>query len=38
MMNWYSIDAVDLPTYKKDYVELYVKNIREIVLEVSNGF
>ncbi|XP_016079086.1 PREDICTED: beta-mannosidase [Miniopterus natalensis] len=33
MMNWYSIDAVDLPTYKKDYVELYVKNIREIVLE-----
>lgn len=38
MMNWYSIDFTYLPTYMKDYVKLYVENIRELVLEVSNGF
>ncbi|XP_066239994.1 beta-mannosidase [Saccopteryx leptura] len=32
MRNWYSIDRRDLPTYIRDYVELYVKNIREVVL------
>nr|XP_044622329.1 beta-mannosidase isoform X3 [Equus asinus] len=32
MMNWYGIHISDLPTYINDYVTLYVKNIREIVL------
>ncbi|XP_021536047.1 beta-mannosidase [Neomonachus schauinslandi] len=32
MMNWYNIPASALHTYIKDYVILYVKNIRKIVL------
>uniref|UniRef100_A0A2K6U8R4 Beta-mannosidase n=1 Tax=Saimiri boliviensis boliviensis TaxID=39432 RepID=A0A2K6U8R4_SAIBB len=32
MMNWYHINFTDRPTYIKDYVTLYVKNIRELVL------
>ncbi|XP_027454346.2 beta-mannosidase isoform X1 [Zalophus californianus] len=32
MMNWYNIPAGELHTYIKDYVILYVKNIRKIVL------
>ncbi|XP_064440945.1 beta-mannosidase isoform X1 [Mirounga angustirostris] len=32
MMNWYNIPASELHTYIKDYVILYVKNIRKIVL------
>nr|XP_003410544.1 beta-mannosidase isoform X1 [Loxodonta africana] len=32
MMNWYGIPPSDYPTYIKDYVMLYVKNIREVVL------
>lgn len=32
MMNWFSIDFTYLPTYMKDYVKLYVENIRELVL------
>ncbi|XP_053779054.1 beta-mannosidase isoform X1 [Desmodus rotundus] len=32
MMNWYSIALQHLHTYIKDYVKLYVKNIREVVL------
>ncbi|XP_059027991.1 beta-mannosidase isoform X1 [Mustela lutreola] len=32
MMNWYNIPARELHTYIKDYVVLYVKNIRKIVL------
>ncbi|KAM5285633.1 beta-mannosidase isoform 2-T3 [Hipposideros larvatus] len=35
MMNWYNIDFRHMGTYIKDYVELYVKNIREVVLAVS---
>ncbi|XP_059520315.1 beta-mannosidase isoform X1 [Myotis daubentonii] len=35
MMNWYSIDFTYLPTYMKDYVKLYVENIRELVLEAD---
>ncbi|XP_027947014.1 beta-mannosidase isoform X3 [Eumetopias jubatus] len=36
MMNWYNIPASELHTYIKDYVILYVKNIRKIVLAVSS--
>ncbi|XP_054109092.1 beta-mannosidase isoform X2 [Callithrix jacchus] len=36
MMNWYHINFTDRPTYIKDYVTLYVKNIRELVLAVSS--
>ncbi|XP_032716740.1 beta-mannosidase isoform X2 [Lontra canadensis] len=36
MMNWYNIPARELHTYIKDYVVLYVKNIRKIVLAVSS--
>ncbi|XP_032188919.1 beta-mannosidase isoform X2 [Mustela erminea] len=36
MMNWYNIPASELHTYIKDYVVLYVKNIRKIVLAVSS--
>uniref|UniRef100_A0A9L0SW91 Beta-mannosidase n=1 Tax=Equus caballus TaxID=9796 RepID=A0A9L0SW91_HORSE len=36
MMNWYGIHISDLPTYINDYVTLYVKNIREIVLTISS--
>uniref|UniRef100_A0A8D1WIM2 Beta-mannosidase n=1 Tax=Sus scrofa TaxID=9823 RepID=A0A8D1WIM2_PIG len=32
MMNWYNVQPSDLPTYINDYVTLYVKNIRKIVL------
>ncbi|XP_004431061.1 PREDICTED: beta-mannosidase [Ceratotherium simum simum] len=32
MMNWYGIHFSDLHTYINDYVTLYVKNIREVVL------
>ncbi|XP_008579060.1 PREDICTED: beta-mannosidase [Galeopterus variegatus] len=32
MMNWYNINVTDLQTYINDYVTLYVKNIREVVL------
>uniref|UniRef100_A0A452TFJ5 Beta-mannosidase n=1 Tax=Ursus maritimus TaxID=29073 RepID=A0A452TFJ5_URSMA len=32
MMNWYNIPPRELHTYIKDYVVLYVKNIRKIVL------
>ncbi|XP_019481435.1 PREDICTED: beta-mannosidase isoform X2 [Hipposideros armiger] len=35
MMNWYNIDFRHMGTYIKDYVELYVKNIREVILAVS---
>uniref|UniRef100_A0A452TFR9 beta-mannosidase n=1 Tax=Ursus maritimus TaxID=29073 RepID=A0A452TFR9_URSMA len=35
MMNWYNIPPRELHTYIKDYVVLYVKNIRKIVLAVS---
>lgn len=38
MMNWYNIDVSHLDIYIKDYVRLYVENIRKIVLAVSNGF
>uniref|UniRef100_A0A8D2B1D6 Beta-mannosidase n=1 Tax=Sciurus vulgaris TaxID=55149 RepID=A0A8D2B1D6_SCIVU len=31
MMNWYGIKLVDLPVYIKDYVALYVSNIRAVV-------
>lgn len=37
-INWFHIKHRDLKTYINDYVTLYVKNIREIVLSVSNGF
>ncbi|KAM5255680.1 beta-mannosidase [Ctenodactylus gundi] len=33
MRNWYQISSRDLNTYVSDYVTLYVKNIREVVLE-----
>ncbi|XP_048189499.1 beta-mannosidase [Perognathus longimembris pacificus] len=33
MMNWYSINASHLHTYIEDYVTLYVKNIRTLVLQ-----
>uniref|UniRef100_A0A8C0TJN7 beta-mannosidase n=1 Tax=Canis lupus familiaris TaxID=9615 RepID=A0A8C0TJN7_CANLF len=36
MMNWYNIRASELHTYINDYVVLYVKNIRKIVLAVSS--
>uniref|UniRef100_A0A673TDD3 Beta-mannosidase n=1 Tax=Suricata suricatta TaxID=37032 RepID=A0A673TDD3_SURSU len=32
MMNWFKINASELHTYVSDYVVLYVKNIRQIVL------
>ncbi|XP_019594485.2 beta-mannosidase isoform X2 [Rhinolophus sinicus] len=32
MMNWYHIDFSHMGTYIKDYVKLYVKNIRKVVL------
>nr|KAF6501262.1 mannosidase beta [Molossus molossus] len=32
MMNWYNVDIEYMSTYVTDYVKLYVKNIREIVL------
>lgn len=34
--NWFSIPYADRETYIKDYVLLYVKNIQEIVLAVSD--
>lgn len=37
-VNWFHVNPSDLETYFKDYVTLYVRNIREIVLSVSNGF
>ncbi|KAM4834229.1 beta-mannosidase [Thomomys bottae] len=33
MMNWYSINSSHLNTYIKDYVTLYVTNIRSLVLK-----
>lgn len=36
MMGWYDTKPGYLQTYIKDYVTLYVKNIRTIVLEVSS--
>ncbi|EPY78481.1 beta-mannosidase-like protein [Camelus ferus] len=33
MMNWYAIQPSDMPTYINDYVTLYVKNIRKVVLK-----
>ncbi|XP_006872780.1 PREDICTED: beta-mannosidase [Chrysochloris asiatica] len=33
MMNWYNINFIDYPMYINDYVMLYVKNIRKLVLE-----
>ncbi|ELK06379.1 beta-mannosidase isoform X1 [Pteropus alecto] len=35
MMNWYNIDVSHLDIYIKDYVRLYVENIRKIVLAVD---
>lgn len=35
--DWFSIPHADREVYIKDYVLLYVKNIREIVLAVSNA-
>nr|KAF6431817.1 mannosidase beta [Rousettus aegyptiacus] len=32
MLNWYNIDVRHLDTYIRDYVRLYVENIRKIVL------
>lgn len=37
-VNWFHVNPSDLETYFKDYVTLYVRNIREIVLSVSNSF
>lgn len=37
-VNWFHVNPSDLETYFKDYVTLYVRNIREVVLSVSNGF
>lgn len=36
MMGWYDTKPGYLHTYIKDYVTLYVKNIRTLVLEVSS--
>lgn len=36
--NWFSIPPAEKPRYVKDYVQLYVDNIREIVLLVSCTF
>ena len=36
MMGWYDTKPGYFQTYIKDYVTLYVKNIRTIVLEVSS--
>ncbi|XP_047711536.1 beta-mannosidase isoform X4 [Prionailurus viverrinus] len=36
MMNWFNIHTSELHTYINDYVVLYVKNIRQIVLAVSS--
>ncbi|XP_045327635.1 beta-mannosidase isoform X3 [Leopardus geoffroyi] len=36
MMNWFNIHTSELNTYINDYVILYVKNIRQIVLAVSS--
>ncbi|KAH0615885.1 hypothetical protein JD844_026487 [Phrynosoma platyrhinos] len=36
--NWFFIPRTKMNTYVKDYVTLYVKNIREIVLAVSTDF
>lgn len=36
MMGWYDIQPNYLHIYINDYVTLYVKNIRTIVLEVSS--
>lgn len=33
--NWFFIPPAEKPRYVKDYVHLYVENIREIVLQVS---
>lgn len=33
--NWFDIPVSQKPTYVKDYVTLYVNNIRAIVQEVS---
>jgi hypothetical protein len=38
MMDWFLINPLHLKIYIKDYVTLYVKNIRELVLAVSSGF
>nr|XP_060485597.1 beta-mannosidase-like isoform X2 [Panthera onca] len=35
MMNWFNIHTSELHTYINDYVVLYVKNIRQIVLAVN---
>ncbi|XP_075400096.1 beta-mannosidase [Tenrec ecaudatus] len=32
MMNWYSISVADYPMYIKDYVLLYVENVRKLVV------
>jgi beta-mannosidase len=36
-VNWFHVNPRDMKTYIDDYVTLYVKNIRKIVLSVSNG-
>lgn len=33
-MDWFNISVADRPLYVKDYVNLYVDNIRDIVLQV----
>lgn len=32
--NWFFIPPDEKPRYVKDYIQLYVKNIKEIVLQV----
>lgn len=34
--NWFFIPSAEKPLYVKDYVKLYVENIREIVLQVRS--
>lgn len=36
--NWFLIPPAEKPRYEKDYVQLYVENIREITLKVSYIF
>lgn len=36
--NWFFIPPAEKPRYVNDYVQLYVENIREIVLQVRSTF
>lgn len=36
--DWFSIPPAEKPRYVKDYIQLYVENIREIVLQVRFKF